>query len=283
MTAKPNPDIYRPMAVPQILQPYVRRAMIADTSEMVDMLVDVRATGYHYFGWIWRGSWQGMVNGEIRFDSDIDGRVHLSGQVINREVVARMQRDVGQIFLEFTALGHFQLLGLTGEQMLEDAQAPQVLNPALKSHLDKLLLSTENLPAIARMELMADVLSQMPKQPIPAGIETALKRIEAVDGNIRISDLMVDLGLAERKFRTDFKLLIGLTPKAFCKTLQINLALNQLLMNNGGDLAGVAAQTGFSDQAHFTRAFRDYLGKAPREYLGDVEVTLARFVGQSRQ
>ena len=282
MTKQPNPDIYRPLDVPQALQPYVRRALIADTNELVDMLVDVRATGYHYFGWIWRGSWQGLVNGEVRFDSDIDGCTHLSGQVVKSEVAARMQRDVGQIFLEFTALGHYQLFGITGEQMLEDAQAPQILNHALKPHLDKLFCA-EDQPAIERMELMASVLSQMPKYPIPAGIEAAVERIEAVDGDIRISDLLIELNLAERKFRKDFKALIGLSPKVFCKALQINLALNQLLMNNGGDLAGVAAQTGFADQAHFTRAFRDYLGKAPRGYLDNVEVTLARFVGQSRQ
>lgn len=282
MSKKTNPDIYRPIDVPDRLKPYFRRALVADTSEEVDMLVDVRATGYHYLGWIWRGCWQGIVNDEVLFSSDIDGPFHLSGQVVNSQVVARMQRDVGQIFLEFSALGHFRLFGITGAEMIENARAPHELNPALGPHLEK-MTSVEYLPARARMEVLADVLSQLPKHNVPDGIAKAIARIEAVDGDIRISELVKELGLAERQFRTDFKRLIGLTPKAFSNSLRITSALHQLLLNNAGDLAGVAAQTGFSDQAHFTRAFSDYLGNAPRRYLEDIEITLARFVGQSRQ
>ena len=279
MTKKANPDIYRSIDVPNCLKPYVRRALVADTHEIVDMEVDVRATGYHYFGWVWRGRWQGEVNGETCFDSDIDGPFILSGQVEKNNVVARMQRDIGQIFLEFSALGHFQLLGIIGSQV---AKAPLVVNPALRPHLET-LIGVEKMTTNARFSLMADVLSQLPKHAAPDGIVTAIERMEAVDGSIRIAELTRELGLPDRKFRADFKTLIGLTPKAFCRTLQINRAFNQLLTNNGGDLAGIAAQSGFSDQAHFTRAFGDFLGKAPGSYLENVEATLARFVGQSRR
>jgi len=281
MTKPSNPDIYRPSEVPESLRPYVRRILIADSNEHVDMSVDVCATGYHYLGWIWRGRWQGIVNGETRFDSDIDGPLHLSGQVNKSAVAAGFQRDIGQIFLELSVLGHFQLLGITGARMLEDAAAPHVLNSALKPHLE-IILNATDLSTNERLELLADTLSQLPKNSVSFKTVAAVERIEAADGNIRVSDLITELGLAERQFRTDFKALIGLNPKAFCKTLQIDQALNHLLMSNGGDLAGVAADTGFSDQAHFTRAYRDFLGKAPGEHLKNVEATLARFAGQSR-
>ena len=282
MTKTSNPDIYRPIDVPESLKPYVRRILIADSNEQVDMLVDVCATGYHYLGWVWRGRWQGIVNAKTRFDSDIDGPLHFSGQVTKSEISAGFQRDIGQIFLEFTAVGHFQLLGITGARMLEDAVAPHILNPALKPHLET-IIGAGDLPTSARMQLLADVLSQLPKHVVSDKIITAVERIEAADGDIRIADLVDELGLAERQFRTDFKTLIGLTPKSFCKALQINQALNHFLVSNGGDLAGVAAETGFSDQARFTRAFRDFLGKSPGGYLKNVETTLARFAGQSRQ
>ncbi len=281
MTNKSNPDLFRPVAVPSSLQPYVRRALVANADERVDMAVDVRATGYHYFGWVWRGRWQGEVDGETLFDSDVDGRLSLTGQIGKSVVTARMQREIGQIFLEFSALGHVQLLGITGAQVLKNPKAPHVLNPALAPHMEK-ILKAKDMPIDARMGLMADVLSRLPKHSVPDAMILAIDRMEAADGNIRISEIVTEIGLAERKFRTDFETLIGLTPKIFCKTLQLNRAFNQLLMDNGGDLAGVAAQSGFSDQAHFTRAFGDFMGKAPAAYLEDVEATLARFVGQSR-
>ena len=166
--------------------------------------------------------------------------------------------------------------------MLETALAPHALNPALKPHFDKLVCA-KTTAATARLEMMVDVLCQLPKHVVPDGVIAAVERIEAVDGDIQLSDLVSELVLAERQFRTSFKVLIGLTPKAFCNTLRINRALNHLLISNGGDLAGVAAETGFADQAHFTRAFSNYLGDAPLKYLDDIEITLARFVGQSRQ
>lgn len=278
MAKNTNPDIYHPFEVPDRIKPFVRRALIADTDQIVDMEVDVRATGYHYLGWVWRGRWQGEVNGNTYFDSDIDGPLALTGQVKKNVVTARMQRDIGQIFLEFTALGHVQLLGITGRS---DACAPHVLNPALKPHFAR-MFDAKNMTTEARIALMADVLSALPKHPVPDKIATAIERMEAANGDIRIAEIVNALGLAERQFRTDFEKLVGLTPKAFCKTLQINHAFNHLLNSFGGDLAGVAAQSGFSDQAHFTRAFGDFLGKAPAAYLKDVEATLARFVGQSR-
>ncbi len=281
MAKTPNPDIYRPIDVPESIRPYVRRALVADTIEPVDMFVDVTATGYHYFGWNWRGRWRGLVDGETWYDSDVDGSISLSGQVTTSEIAARMERDIGQIFLEFSALGHFQLLGITGAEMLEAALAPQVLKPALKPHLE-MLLTVKEASIGDRMEMIASCFSLLPKHRVSEGIVTAIELIEAADGDIRISDIVRELGLAERQFRTEFKTLVGLTPKGFCDTLRINRALNQLLTSNGGDLAGVAAQAGFSDQAHFTRAFSAYLGKAPKKYLGDIEATLARFAGQSR-
>ena len=277
-----NPDIYRPVDVPDTMKPHVRRALVADTVDMVDIRADVRGTGYHYFGWVWRGCWQGIAGGATLFSTDIDGPFSLSGQVIDSEVTATMQGDMAQIFLEFTALGHFQLLGLTGEQMLENACAPDLLNPQLRPYF-KMLTDTKENSVKARMALLADVFSQLPRHAVPDGIVAAITRIEAVDGDIRLADLVEELGLSERQFRTEFKALVGLPPKSFCNTLRINLALNQLLKHNAGDLADIAAQTGFSDQAHFTRAFSDYLGNAPRRYIGDIETTLARFMGQSRQ
>lgn len=273
-----NPDVFRPIDVPENIKPYVRRALAAETDQIVDMEIDVRATGYHYLGWIWRGRWQGGVNGKINFDSDVDGPFTLTGQVMKNHVTAHMQREVGQIFLEFTALGHFQLLGISG---VHNAYDPQILNPKLKAHFEK-LTGAAGMTTAARMASMADVLSALPKHPVPNGFAAAVAQMEAVNGNIRISKLTSELGLPERQFRTGFEKLVGLTPKAFCRTLQINQAFNHLLMNNGGDLAGVAARSGFSDQAHFTRAFGEFLGKAPIGYLKDVEATLRRFVGQSR-
>ena len=274
--------IYHAIEVSDCLRPFVRRVLATDTNGAADITIDVRGSGYHYLGFVWRGRWQGQVNGQICFDSHIDGPIHLSGQVSNADVSAKMSGDFGHIVLEFTALGHFQLLGINGQSLSNDAKAPQTLNAQLGTYLQKIETARCDTNATC-LDLVAEVLSQVPKHPVSDGILQVLHHIEAADGNVRMSALLAQLGLPERKFRDDFHRLIGLTPKAFCKTLQINKALHQLIVNNGGDLVGISIDNGFADQAHFTRAFREFLGDSPARYLKDIEATLARFVGRSRE
>ena len=275
-------QIYHPIEVPVCLKPLVRRVLATDADGAPDVTIDIRGTDYHYLGFVWRGRWQGQVHGQICFDSRVDGRLHLSGQVFAADVRAKMSGDFGHIVLEFTALGHFQLLGINGQRLLNDAKAPQTLNRQLGTYLQKLETAECNTSA-AYLDLITEVLSQVPQHSVSGGMLQALHHIEAANGNIRMSALLAQLGLPERKFRDDFKRLIGLTPKAFCKMLQINRALNQLIVNKGGYLADISIDAGFADQAHFSRAFSEFLGNSPARYLKNIEATLARFVGESRQ
>lgn len=65
----------------------------------------------------------------------------------------------------------------------------------------------------------------------------------------------------ERKFRDRFHL----TPQKYLRRLRIRMA-SRALVYTGQSLAEVAAGCGFSDQSHFTREFRRYFGRTPRDY-----------------
>jgi len=148
--------IYHPIDVPDCLKPFVRRVLATDTTGASDITIDVRGSGYHYLGFAWRGRWQGQVNGKICFDSDIDGPIHLSGQVSNADVFAKMSSNFGHIVLEFTALGHFQLLGINGQSLINDAKAPQALNPQLVAYFEKIETAKCD-TANAYLDLIAEV------------------------------------------------------------------------------------------------------------------------------
>jgi AraC-like DNA-binding protein len=65
----------------------------------------------------------------------------------------------------------------------------------------------------------------------------------------------------ERKFHTNFHL----TPQKYLRKLRLRMA-SRALVYTGKGLAEVASRCGFSDQSHFTRAFRRDFGRTPREY-----------------
>lgn len=65
----------------------------------------------------------------------------------------------------------------------------------------------------------------------------------------------------ERKFRDRFHL----TPQKYLRRMRLRIA-SRALVYTGQALAEVAVGCGFSDQSHFTREFRRYFGRTPREY-----------------
>jgi AraC-like DNA-binding protein len=65
----------------------------------------------------------------------------------------------------------------------------------------------------------------------------------------------------ERKFHHSFHL----TPQRYLRKLRLRVA-SRALVYTGQTLAEVASGCGFSDQSHFTRAFRRQFGLTPRDY-----------------
>jgi AraC-like DNA-binding protein len=63
-----------------------------------------------------------------------------------------------------------------------------------------------------------------------------------------------------------FKQHYGMTPHGYLINRRIQFARNQL--RQGHLIADVALEAGFADQAHFQRAFKQYLAATPGHYRG---------------
>ena len=64
-----------------------------------------------------------------------------------------------------------------------------------------------------------------------------------------------------RRFRAEF----GVTPGTFARHARLHWAAERLL-DSDLPIAEIAIQSGFSDQSHFTRAFRQYADQTPAQY-----------------
>ena len=67
------------------------------------------------------------------------------------------------------------------------------------------------------------------------------------------------------RFSHIFKEGMGVSPHEYLTRIRIEKAI-QLLENSNLTVAEIAEQTGFSGQNYFSRAFKRYTGKTPREY-----------------
>jgi AraC-like DNA-binding protein len=81
----------------------------------------------------------------------------------------------------------------------------------------------------------------------------------------RVSVLTRDLGLSERAFERRFLAQVGLTPVGYRRLARFRAAL-RLHASGIHDWAQLAASTGFSDQPHLVRDFRELAGLSPTEW-----------------
>ena len=104
--------------------------------------------------------------------------------------------------------------------------------------------------------------------PASGGLTPAqMRRLAAAlkarpDRRMTVADMAATVGLSESWFAAVFKQTMGQTPLQWQRGQRIDQA-QRLLAESSLTVADVAAQLGFSDQAHLTRAFRQVAGETP--------------------
>lgn len=80
--------------------------------------------------------------------------------------------------------------------------------------------------------------------------------------NLSLAELGALVGLSPDHFGVAFRTAVGKTPHQFLLHCRVEAAKDMLLREETG-LSAIAVDTGFSDQAHFTRVFRRLTGLTP--------------------
>lgn len=82
-----------------------------------------------------------------------------------------------------------------------------------------------------------------------------------------VAELVESIGLSSRRFIQLFSNQVGLTPKLFCRVLRFQQVIQGIGCKDDVDLADVALECGYFDQAHFVHDFKSFSGISPTEYL----------------
>jgi AraC-like DNA-binding protein len=94
--------------------------------------------------------------------------------------------------------------------------------------------------------------------------------VEHLGDSVRLSDVAAAVGLSPFHFLRVFKRTAGMPPHAYQN--QIRLEHARMLLRKGEKPAHVAAELGYSDQAHLTRRFKAAFGVTPRQYARALRV-----------
>lgn len=90
--------------------------------------------------------------------------------------------------------------------------------------------------------------------------------VKHLDNDITPADLANELGVSLRQLQRIFKEELDITPNTFVTTLKMEEA-SILLKTSDKNVSEVAYAIGFSDPAYFTKVFKKYFGKSPKEYM----------------
>jgi AraC-like DNA-binding protein len=85
------------------------------------------------------------------------------------------------------------------------------------------------------------------------------------------------VGRSERSLHREFQTSLGLSPKMVARVLRLQRAARGVTRES---LAALAAEVGYSDQAHMTREFVSLTGFTPKELRVATTVHALRFVGR---
>ena len=91
---------------------------------------------------------------------------------------------------------------------------------------------------------------------------------EHLDGRVRLSQLAHECGLSVSHFARSFKTSFGVSAHRWLVQLRIERS-QDLLIRTRASLTDIAEQTGFSDQAAFTRTFHQVVGISPGRWRRD--------------
>lgn len=203
-----------------------------------------------------------MVNpGETHDGSPVDGRtrgwrmvyldprllpVHLEGELSGEPEVGRpVVRD--------------PLVAIRFEHLFAALSAPQ-----------QDVLGAEESMVLALAGLLSRHGVSKPKPPRHRPyVQRALDRLQsAPESPATLAELAALCGVSRFQLLRGFARATGLTPHAYL--IQQRLLLARRLLAQGRSPAGAAAESGFADQAHLTRAFARHYGITPGRYRAAV-------------
>jgi AraC-like DNA-binding protein len=163
-----------------------------------------------------------------------------------------------------TPLGARRLLGMPmGELTREVVELEDLIGGGAHELAERLAEAPDWRTRFAMLE-RAIAERTLAAPPVAPELEWAWRRLHDTDGAVPIRALAEELGWSRRHLAATVREELGMPPKPLARLLRFERAVERL--REGAELADVALDSGYYDQAHFNRDFRAFAGVTPTEY-----------------
>ncbi|MBO3732870.1 AraC family transcriptional regulator [Glycomyces niveus] len=199
----------------------------------------------------------------LSFMPVLGAEVHGPGIAVSRHPLTGGGRVFG---VKFRPGGFTAFSGVEAAALADwSAGAAVVFGPEV-DELNAIIMNGNDIDAIrVASRFLAD---RMPERPDPRyGRALAVVKAMLEDRTVtRVDEVAARFAMSPKTLQRLFQDYIGLGPKTLIRRYRIHDAADRLAEDAGADLARLAAELGWSDQAHFTHDFKDLIGFPPSEY-----------------
>jgi AraC-like DNA-binding protein len=184
-----------------------------------------------------------------------------------RAIVIESLQGTHLVSARLHPLGALRLFGPDVPKIVNAVIDLECLLGAPARELRALLLAADStemrFESLERLLLQRLSLSAVPS-PI---VGQAARLIEARHGHLRITSVHLDLGVSRKQLWLRFARDLGMSAKAYAQLQRFVWTLARLRESTSVDWPRLAAEAGYSDQAHLARDFRRVASASPTEFL----------------
>lgn len=263
--------------IPKALREFVVAVILGASKTHMKEYIRVYPTGYPLIIYVFEDI--PIIHFQERKTKSKTGFV-LAGQITGEKIAMQIDGKLGQIGIVLYPSAVYYLFHKPGSLILnkwEDMSLPISLakNPTAKYlHDSTKLFSYVDRIFSYLINLLPERLEKLP------WLENALFVILKKDGLVSQQVLAESVSISLRHFRRKFREVIGVSPKYYCKVIQLNTVFELLKSNNTEKLNCLALDCGYYDQAHFIRDFKKFIGDSPSVFLKSQQEFVKTYLGR---
>jgi AraC-like DNA-binding protein len=184
-----------------------------------------------------------------------------------RAIVIESHAGTHLVSARLHPLGALRLLGPAVAGLVNSVvDLAALLGPAADQLRSLLLAAVSPGQRFARLERFLEQLVSPSLVPSAIVCQGA-RMIEDAHGNLRIAEILDELGVSRKQLWFRFTRELGLSPKAYARLQRFVWTLARLRESTTVEWSRLAAAAGYADQAHLVRDFRRAAFASPTEFL----------------
>lgn len=207
-------------------------------------------------------------------------RLNVAGQVYKTDGQMSIDGIFGQVGFILHPASTYYLFHKPGSYFLNRwcpflEASPQNLNFAIEN------LSECKTP-LQNIDILISIFQELAKNRLPAieWLDSSITEINNRNGMVSLAELSEKSGISTGYFRKKFKEIVGISPKYFCKVIQLNSIFDIIKTNQTEKLHRMALDCGYFDQAHFINDFKRFIGISPEKFLKGKHAFVKSYLGR---